>query len=140
MEEGGSDWIVSRVIKYDNPTGCGVVSKCRIGGFAGLGRAVEAGRAVPGELGPWRFIEPQDQGIEAGGWASVFARRSRKIPASVTTPSAWPEPRSLSLVATAGLMSTHTVFTQPGSMLPAAMECSIEPRHSTRPAPRRCSA
>ena len=53
----------------------------------------------------------------------------------MTTPTAWPVPRSLTLVATAGLISTHTIFTQLGSMLPAAMECSIEPRHSTSPAP-----
>src|SRR3984957_5637509 len=64
----------------------------------------------------------------------------RNWPTSVTTPTACPVPRSLTLVATAGLISTQTIFTQLGSMLPVAMECSIEPRHSTSPAPRSCSA
>src|SRR5260370_1516086 len=75
-------------------------------------------------------------------WAGikVLASRSRKRPTSVTTPTAWPVPRSLTLVATAGLMSTHTIFTQLGSMLPTAIECSMEPRQSTRPAPFSSSA
>src|SRR5579863_1332918 len=59
---------------------------------------------------------------------------SRNSPTSVTTPTACPVPRSLTLVATAGLMSTHTIFTQLGSMFPVAIECSIEPRQITRPA------
>src|SRR5580704_8537777 len=71
---------------------------------------------------------------------SVRDSRSRKSPTSVTTPTAWPVPRSLTLVATAGLMSTQTIFTQLGSMFPTAIECSMEPRHSTSPAPFRCSA
>ena len=62
------------------------------------------------------------------------------MPTSATTPTAWPVPRSLTLVATAGLISTHTIFTQLGSMLPVAMECSMDPRHSTSPAPFNCSA
>src|SRR5665213_2282394 len=66
---------------------------------------------------------------------SVRDKRSRKRPTSVTTPIICPVPRSLTLVATAGLMSMQTIFTQLGSMLPTAMECSIEPRHSTSPAP-----
>src|SRR5665213_881255 len=59
---------------------------------------------------------------------------SRNRPTSVTTPTACPVPRSLTLVATAGLISTHTILTQLGSMLPVAMECSIEPRQITSPA------
>src|SRR5688572_31801001 len=46
-----------------------------------------------------------------------------------------PVPRSLTLVATAGLISTHTMRTQLGSILPTAIECSIDPRHRTSPAP-----
>src|SRR5579883_323664 len=72
--------------------------------------------------------------------ASAFDSRSRNSPTSATTPTACPVPRSLTFVATAGLMSTHTIFTQLGSMLPVAMECSIVPMHSTRPAPFNCSA
>src|SRR5580698_3312070 len=72
--------------------------------------------------------------------SKVRESRSRKRPTSVTTPMACPVPRSLTLVDTAGLISTQTIFTQLGSMFPTAMECSMEPRHSTRPAPLRCSA
>ena len=61
--------------------------------------------------------------------------RSRNRPTSVTTPTACPVPRSLTLVGTAGLMSTQTIFTQAGSMFPTAMECSMELRHNTTPAP-----
>src|SRR5579871_1133499 len=71
---------------------------------------------------------------------NVRASRSRNSPTSVTTPTACPVPRSLTLVATAGLISTHTILTQLGSMLPTAIECSIDPRHRTSPAPRNCSA
>src|SRR5689334_22852155 len=53
---------------------------------------------------------------------SIRASSPRNKPTSVTTPMAWPVPRSLTLVATAGLMSTQTIFTQLGSMLPTAME------------------
>src|SRR5271157_2629809 len=75
-------------------------------------------------------------GLYAGAFhARAFESRSRNMPTSATTPTAWPVPRSLTLVATAGLMSTHTTLIQPGSMLPVAMECSMEPRHRTRPAP-----
>src|SRR5262249_10015268 len=49
---------------------------------------------------------------------SALERRSRKRPTSATTPTAWPVPRSLTFVATAGLMSTQTIFTQLGSMFP----------------------
>src|SRR5215472_7251752 len=72
--------------------------------------------------------------------ARAFESRSRNKPTSATTPTACPVPRSLTLVATAGLMSTQTIFTQLGSMLPVAMECSMVPRHSTSPAPLSCSA
>src|SRR5579859_6883256 len=71
---------------------------------------------------------------------SARSSDARNCPTSVTTPTAWPVPRSLTLVATAGLISTHTIFTQLGSMLPVAMECSMEPRHRTNPAPFNCSA
>src|ERR1019366_7137266 len=66
--------------------------------------------------------------------------RCRNRPTSATMPTAWPVPRSLTLVATAGLMSTHTILTQPGNMLPVAMECSIVPRQITSPAPCNCAA
>src|SRR5579883_777279 len=72
--------------------------------------------------------------------ARAFASRSRNSPTSATTPMAWPVPRSLTLVATAGLMSTQTILTQLGSMLPVAIECSMEPRQITSPAPFRCAA
>src|ERR1019366_9527835 len=55
--------------------------------------------------------------------AKAFESRSRNRPTSATMPTAWPVPRSLTLVATAGLISTHTIFTQLGSILPVAMEC-----------------
>src|ERR1035441_7061414 len=69
-----------------------------------------------------------------------FESRCRNRPTSATMPTAWPVPRSLTLVATAGLMSTHTILTQLGSILPVAMECSIVPRQSTSPAPCNCAA
>src|SRR5205085_1204616 len=79
--------------------------------------------------------------LHAASWeTSASAKCSRNRPTSVTTPTACPVPRSLTLVATAGLMSTQTIFTQLGSILPVAMECSIDPRHSTRPAPFSCAA
>src|ERR1700722_5684394 len=72
--------------------------------------------------------------------ATARASRSRNIPTSATTPTAWPVPRSLTLVASAGLISPQTILTQLGNILPVAIECSMEPRHSTRPAPFKCSA
>jgi len=44
----------------------------------------------------------------------------------VTTPIAWVEPRSASLVTAAALMSTQTSGTEAGSRLPVAMECSMD--------------
>src|ERR1035437_315355 len=94
-------------------------------------------------------LDPGQRGIEAAArvfigigtfHAKAFASRSRNRPTSATMPTAWPVPRSLTLVATAGLMSTHTILTQLGSILPVAMECSIEPRQSTNPAPSNCAA
>src|SRR5207253_178676 len=61
-------------------------------------------------------------------WCPVSTTRasSRKNDStSVTSPTDCQLPRSASLVTTAGLMSTHTVRTPAGSMLPVAMECSI---------------
>ena len=52
----------------------------------------------------------------------------------MTTPTVWEEPRSLSLVTTAGLMSTHTTRTQEGSMFPTPMECSMVLNIRTMPA------
>src|SRR5579872_4816472 len=72
--------------------------------------------------------------------ARAFESRSRNSPTSATTPTACPVPRSLTFVATAGLISTHTILTQLGSMFPVAMECSMVPMHSTSPAPFNCSA
>jgi hypothetical protein len=45
--------------------------------------------------------------------------------ASVTMPTVWMLPRSMSLVTVAGLMSTQATRTQAGSKLPTAMECSM---------------
>ena len=59
---------------------------------------------------------------------------------TVTPFGTCPVPRSLTLVTTAGLISTHTIFTQLGSMFPVAIECSMLPKHNTSPAPRKCSA
>src|SRR5439155_18947239 len=73
-------------------------------------------------------------------FTSARESRSRNRPTSVTTPTACPVPRSLTLVATAGLISTHTILTQLGSMLPVAIECSMEPRQRTRPAFFSCAA
>src|ERR1700733_14159882 len=72
--------------------------------------------------------------------SSACWRRPRNWPTSVTTPTACPVPRSLTLVATAGLMSMQTIFTQLGSMFPTPMGCNMEPRQSTSPAPFKCSA
>src|SRR3954447_21166599 len=72
--------------------------------------------------------------------SSFFDRSSRKSPTSVTTPTAWPVPRSLTFVGTAGLMSTQTIRTHAGSMLPTAMECSMELKHNTTPASTNCAA
>src|SRR5271169_3170465 len=92
-------------------------------------RRAHAGRRVFVGVLPFHF-----KGIK------IRDNKSRNRPTSVTTPTACPVPRSLTLVATAGLISMQTIFTQLGSMFPTAMECSIEPRHSTSPAPFRCSA
>ena len=45
------------------------------------------------------------------------------------------DPRSASLVTTAGLMSTQTTCTHAGSMLPTPMPCSIVDSTSTSPTP-----
>src|ERR1039458_5063032 len=97
---------------------------------------------VIGKLVGPGFDFGEDGGEAAGGvlvgigafHARAFERRSRKRPTSATMPTAWPVPRSLTLVATAGLISTQTTRTQLGSMLPVAMEWSMEPRQRTRPA------
>ena len=47
------------------------------------------------------------------------------MPTSVTTPTVCIEPRSLSFVTTAGLMSTHTTRTHDGSMLPTPIGARI---------------
>ena len=44
---------------------------------------------------------------------------------SVTRPTVWKLPRSLSLMTVEGLMSTQTTLTQAGSRLPTATECSV---------------
>ncbi len=64
----------------------------------------------------------------------------RKRPTSVTTPTVCVEPRSLSLVTTAGLMSTDTTFTHDGTMLPTPMLCSIERSMMTTPTSASASA
>ena len=48
-------------------------------------------------------------------------------------PMVWDDPRSASLVTTAGLMSTHTILTHDGNMLPTPMPCSIVDSASTSP-------
>src|SRR4249919_3044111 len=45
----------------------------------------------------------------------------RNSPTSVTMPMVCDDPRSASLVTTAGLMSTETIFTHDGSMFPTPM-------------------
>src|SRR2546427_495252 len=72
-------------------------------------------------------------------WRPVSMTRasSRKNDStSVTRPIDCQLPRSASLVTTAGLMSTHTVRTPAGSMLPVAMECSMVESISAMRTPR----
>src|SRR5262249_15499395 len=60
------------------------------------------------------------------GSASITCTSSRrKDSTSVTSPTDCQLPRSASLVTTAGLMSTQTVRTCAGSILPVAIECSM---------------
>src|SRR5207248_510888 len=88
-------------------------------------------------VAPFPFLT---HGVAAFPLGSTLASSPRNCPTSVTTPTACPVPRSLTLVATAGLISTQTILTQLGSMFPVAMECSMDPRQSTTPAPLSCSA
>src|SRR3974377_1097023 len=60
--------------------------------------------------------------VSAAARRTCAANRPRNWPTSVTTPIACPVPRSLTFVATAGFMSTHTIFTQLGDMFPTAIE------------------
>src|SRR5207245_8107515 len=62
-----------------------------------------------------------DQADRRAAHARHSASSRRKDSTSVTRPRVWEEPRSASLVTTAGLMSTQTVFTTAGSRLPVAM-------------------
>src|SRR5713101_8261812 len=55
--------------------------------------------------------------------SSTSTRRNGST--SVTKPTDWNVPRSASFVTVAGLISTQTVFTDAGSKLPTAMECSV---------------
>ena len=43
------------------------------------------------------------------------------------------DPRSISFVTTAGLMSTQTILTHDGSMLPTPMPCSMDDSTTTIP-------
>ena len=58
----------------------------------------------------------------------------------MTRPTVWKLPRSISLVTTAGLMSTQTVATDAGSRFPTAIECSIVESISATPTPSRMRA
>src|SRR5687768_4701431 len=80
-------------------------------------------------------------GIHTLGPASskLLRRRSSRFknnPTSVTTPYDSNEPRSLNFVTTAGLMSTQTIFTPAGVMLPTPMEWSIDDSIRIMSAPR----
>src|SRR5207302_32051 len=65
-----------------------------------------------------------------GSSAATSSRRNDST--SVTRPTDCQDPRSLSLVTTAGLMSTQTVRVLAGSRLPVAIECSIVESISAR--------
>ncbi len=75
MEEGGCDWIVSRVRKYDNSTGgwCRVemsnwrVRRAGVSRRGGTGSPWGTGAVSPRVWGHGDSIEPQDQRTEAGG-------------------------------------------------------------------------
>ena len=64
------------------------------------------------------YLRASDRVVDA---IQLAGGRCRKRPTSVTTPTVCMEPRSASLVTTAGLMSTHTTRTHDGSMLPTPM-------------------
>src|SRR5206468_10116942 len=93
---------------------------------------VEVGRAHqdPGRRG--HRSAPPD-----GSWTpSSVARLRRNGSTSVTRPTVWNVPRSLSLVTVAGLMSTETTLTQAGSRLPVAIECRAVAIIRAKPTPR----
>src|SRR5205814_721752 len=71
-------------------------------------------------------------------YCNAPASRRRNNPTSVTMPIVCDEPRSASLVTTAGLMSTQTRRTHAGSILPTPIPCSIVDSTSTSETP--CSA
>src|SRR4029453_5442075 len=66
---------------------------------------------------------------------SSSANAPRNRPTSVTTPVAWAEPRSASLVTVDGLMSTQTSGTEAGSRLPVAIEWSMAATIRADPTP-----
>src|SRR4029453_399037 len=66
---------------------------------------------------------------------SSSANAPRNRPTSVTTPVAWAEPRSASLVTVDGLMSTQTSGTEAGSRLPVAIEWSMDATIRADPTP-----
>ena len=77
-----------------------------------------------------------DMDMYSGGFASSSLTSARKNgSASVTTPTVWTLPRSVSFVTVAGLMSTHATLTQAGSRLPVAIECNIVATISAKPTP-----
>src|SRR5215475_6515611 len=63
------------------------------------------------------------------------ANKFKNVPTSVTTPRVCCEPRSESFVTTAGLMSTQTIRTHDGVILPAPIEWSIDDKQTTILAP-----
>src|SRR5207249_12273963 len=89
------------------------------------------------------FCSPSPLRGGGGGWGllrqrpapSSCVRARRKGSASVTTPTVWTLPRSVSFVTVAGLMSTHATLTQAGSRLPVAIECSMVATIRQKPTP-----
>jgi alkanesulfonate monooxygenase SsuD/methylene tetrahydromethanopterin reductase-like flavin-dependent oxidoreductase (luciferase family) len=90
---------------------------------AAPGPALATHRGHPPSGGPVTRLPPARQERTE---ASSSARAPRNRPTSVTTPVAWAEPRSASLVTVEGLMSTHTSGTEAGSRLPVAIEWSMD--------------
>ena len=82
-----------------------------------------------------KIIEAEMERFRRGLRASSPAKERRNGSTSVTRPIVWNVPRSPSLITVAGLMSTQTTFTQAGSRLPVAIECSAVAIRSAKPTP-----
>ena len=73
--------------------------------------------------------------VYQGVRSSSAASDRRNGSASVTMPTVWMLPRSVSFVTVAGLMSTQATFTHAGSRLPTAIECSVVATIRQKPTP-----